>query len=351
MSRGIEGLGEESRRPDKSPTQLSEQEACAIIRLKGSHPHWGPLKLQEIYARAKGAAPSLSSLKRVLERAGMVEKRKTRPASQGGRLHSGRQAQAANEVWTVDFKGCWHDPQGKRCKPLTVRDEHTRYLLECHRMDNARTESVWERFERLFERHGMPQAIRSDNGAPFASRQGVLGLSRLSSRWVALGIGLERSRPGCPQDNGAHERMHRDMSTELERSPQGWSQEALDTWRQEFNHQRPHQALAMKTPAEIYTGSEQRYHGLPADLEYANMPHTRRINHKGCLRWGTEISFVSSAIASWSVGLCPRTDGLLDVYFANLLLGQLEPTTRSFIRAASGTNEADNPTQIRNLNP
>ncbi|MEY4484725.1 MAG: hypothetical protein RL693_2177, partial [Verrucomicrobiota bacterium] len=172
---------------------------------------------------------------------------------------------------------------------------------------------------RLFERHGLPQAIRSDNGAPFASRSGVLGLSRLSTRWVALGINLERSRPGCPQDNGGHE--------------------------------RPHQALQMKCPGELYTASAQRYAGLPADLEYANMPQTRRINQHGCLRWNKHLIFISAAIASWSVGLRPRSDGLIDVYFANLLLGQLEPSTLSFIRAASGTNEADTPTEICNLKP
>jgi putative transposase len=348
---GLEGLNEESRRPESSPNQLSEQEACAIIRLKQRHPHWGPLKLQEIYARSQGKAPSLSSFKRVLERAGMVQKRRTRPASEGGRLYSGRRAQAANEVWSVDFKGWWHDPQGKRCEPLTVRDEHTRYVLECHRMENARTESVWERFERLFERHGLPQAIRSDNGAPFASRSGVLGLSRLSTRWVALGINLERSRPGCPQDNGGHERMHRDMSIELERSPQGWSQAALDAWKEQFNHERPHQALQMKCPGELYTASAQSYTGLPADLEYADMTQTRRINQNGCLRWKKHLIFISAAIAAWSVGLRPRNDGLIDVYFANLLLGQLEPSTLSFIRAASGTNEADTPTEICNLKP
>ena len=346
MAEGLAGLVEESRRPQSHSEELGEQVVCEMVRLKQRHPHWGPAKVQELYARSHGAGrtPSLSSFKRVLERAGLVQKRRTRAASSGGRLHSGRRAQAPNEVWSVDFKGWWHDPQGQRCEPLTVRDEHSRYLLDCHRMDSARTEAVWERFERLFERHGLPEAIRSDNGVPFASVNGVLGLSKLSARWVALGIGLERSRPGCPQDNGAHERMHRDMSIELQHSPQGWRQAGLDAWREQFNHQRPHQALGMKTPAELYTHSALRYRGLPQDLEYPGMTQTRRINHRGNIIWSQQPIFISSALAGWSVDLQPRSDRLLDLYFASLLLGQVEPTTFSFQRAASGPLEAETPT-------
>jgi transposase InsO family protein len=343
LAQGMAGLQEESRRPQSHADSLSEQHVCQIIRLKTRHPQWGPAKMQELYVREHGAevTPSLSSFKRVLERAGMVEKRRSRPAANGGRLHSGRHGQAPNEVWTVDFKGWWHDPQGQRCEPLTVRDEHSRYLLDCHRMSNARTGEVWKRFEGLFERHGLPQAIRSDNGSPFASSSSVLGLSKLSARWIALGISLERSRPGCPQDNGAHERMHRDISRELQRSPQGWSQSALDTWREEFNQQRPHEALNMKTPAEIYSNSTRRYSGLPTDLEYPSMPQTRRIGSGGNLVWNGQPIFITTALAGWSVGLQPRADGTLDLYFANLLLGQIEPATFSFLRAASGPQEAE----------
>ncbi len=354
MAQGLGGLADESRRPQSSPEALSEEETCAIIRLKARHPHWGPAKLREIYARNHGAeaTASLSSFKRILERAGMVAKRAVRVVrSSGERLNSGRRAQAPNEVWSVDFKGWWHDAHNKRCEPLTVRDEHSRYILEIQRMDSAATEPVWACFERLFERHGLPQAIRSDNGSPFASVRGVLGLSKLSARWTALGIGLERSRPGCPQDNGAHERMHRDMSLELQRSPQGWSQAALEAWKEEFNHQRPHQALGMKTPSEIYTKSARRYPGLPEDLEYAGMAQTRRINTGGCLVWNRQDIFISTAIAHWSVGLQPTAHGLWDLYFANLLLGQIEPSTFSFIRAASGSNEAENRASSANLNP
>jgi putative transposase len=161
-----------------------------------------------------------------LERAGLTEKRKgARVVIEGGRLSSGRRAERLNEVWTVDFKGWWRTKEG-RCEPLTVRDELSRYVLELRAMEDARSQSVQRSFERLFERHGLPEAICSDNGSPFASVQSVHGLSRLSAWWVALGIDLERGRVGCPQDNGAHERLHRDISLELEGLGEA-SQEAL----------------------------------------------------------------------------------------------------------------------------
>jgi putative transposase len=346
LSHGLEGMVEESRRPKAHPEALDEATVCAIIRLRHRHPQWGARKLRDILLRQQGVAPSESSFKRVLDKAGLVHKRKERAAVQTVRLFSGRRAQSPNEVWTIDFKGWWHDPQGQRCEPLTVRDEYSRYVLESHRMSDARTQSVWERLDRLFARHGLPQAIRSDNGSPFASRSGVLGLSQLSSRWVALGIGLERSRPGCPQDNGAHERMHRDMSQQLEHRKEGWSQEALDVWRQEFNHERPHEALGMKRPAEVYTNSSLRYTGLPEKLDYGGMA-TRAVTKLGVIRWHQQPIFLSSALNGWNVGLEPRKDGLLDVYFAKLLLGQLDPATFSFLRGASAPQEAENP----QLNP
>jgi putative transposase len=346
LSHGLEGMVEESRRPKTHPEALDESTVCAMVRLKHRHPLWGPRKLRDILLRQWGEAPSESSFKRVLEKAGLVQKRKRRSEVPCVRLHTGRRAQSPNEVWSIDFKGWWYDPSGARCEPLTVRDEYSRYVLESSRMTDARTQSVWEKLERLFERHGLPQAIRSDNGSPFASRSGVLGLSQLSSRWVALGIGLERSRPGCPQDNGGHERMHRDMSQQLEKAAGGSSQEELDVWRHEFNQERPHEALGMKRPAEVYQPSPRKYTGLPEELDYGRM-ETRIITPGGVLRWQSQPIFVSCALSGWNVGLDRRQDGLWDVYFAKLLLGQLDPSTVSFIRGASASNEAQNPA----LNP
>ena len=213
---GLGGMAEESRRPKTSPEQLPEREVCEIVRLKMAHLSWGPRKIRELCLRRHGEVASESTFKRVLEGAGLTQKRRRRRRwSEAGRLCSGRRAEAVNEVWTVDFKGWWRSG-AKRCEPLTVRDEHSRYLLEVRALEDARSETVRESFERLFQRQGLPGAIRSDNGSPFASALALLELSRLSAWWVALGIDLERGRPEHPQDNGAHERMHGDMSRELE---------------------------------------------------------------------------------------------------------------------------------------
>src|SRR5258708_2656824 len=293
LSRGIAGLAEESRRPRSSPQQLKEEEVCQIVRLKFAHPYWGPRKIRELYLRQHGEVASLSSFKRVLEAAGITQRRKRRRATEAGRLSSGAKAKAVNEIWTVDFKGWWHGTEG-RCEPLTVRDEFSRYLLELRQVPNARSHTVQASFEKLFQRHGLPQAIRSDNGTPFASRSAVLGLSRLSAWWVALGINLERSRPGKPQDNGAHERLHRDISQELD------------------------------------------YEGMTA----------RRVNHNGCIRWKDRSLFVSQSLSGWNVGLKSTQNQKIELWFAQLLLGHLDPATISFERI--DLNPIDAKTNFKN---
>lgn len=329
LEKGLGGLREESRKPHTSPGGLSEEEVCRIIKFKQRHPHWGPSKLRELYRRQWGKEPSMSSFKRVLEKAGMVQKRRKRSAKAGGRIAEGRRAVAPNEVWTVDFKGWWYDEEG-RCEPLTVRDEFSRYVLELRALPNARTETVRECFEKLFAEHGLPQVIRSDNGTPFASVQALLGLSRLSVWWLALGIDLERGRPGCPQDNGAHERFHRDVCAQLERTPYAERQPAFEVWMQEFNELRPHDSLGKRTPAEVYQSSPRRYHGTPDSLEYEGCA-VRRVQAGGHISWEAKKIFLTAALGGWDVGLRPGENGLIEVYFARLLLGQIEPSTAAFL--------------------
>jgi len=330
LSRGIAGLAEESRRPQSHALELKPEEVCEMVRLKFAHPYWGPAKIRELYLRQHGEVASLSSFKRVLEAAGLTQRRKRRRATEAGRLSSGAKARAVNEIWTVDFKGWWHGTEG-RFEPLTIRDEFSRYLLELRQVPNAKSQTVQQSFEKLFERHGLPQAIRSDNGTPFASRTAVLGLSRLSAWWVALGINLERSRPGKPQDNGAHERLHRDISQELECLGKNVSQEALDLWRLQFNFQRPHQALDMRCPGELYHHSSRKYAGGVQELIYEDMI-TRRVNDSGCIRWKEHSLFISQSLSGWNVGLKSIQNQKIQLWFAQLLLGHLDPATLSFER-------------------
>jgi transposase InsO family protein len=333
MEHGMVGMAEQSRRPHGHAAQLSEAVICEMIRFKLEHRPWGPRKIRELYLRRHGSAASESSFKRVLERVGLTEPRRRRQRSaEAGRLWSARRGQAPNEVWTVDLKGWWYDGRRERCEPLTVRDEYSRYLLELRRVTDARTDTIRQCFERLFERYGLPGAIRSDNGCPFAQVNGLLGLSRLSVWWVALGIDLERGRPGHPQDNGGHERMHRDISVELE--PRTAEQEGLDLWREEFNQERPHEALGMKCPAQVYRLSQRAYAGTPQDIEYPGMD-ARLVTRNGEIGWGGTRYFITTSLEGWSVGLRPLADGRLEVWFGRLLLGWIDAASESFRRVAS----------------
>lgn len=345
LNNGLAGLEDESRRPQSHADELPEAVVCEMVLLKQAHPHWGPRKIRDLYARRHpGAVPSESSFKRVLERAGLTKPRRIRRAAETGRLSSGRKAEGPNDVWTVDFKGWWLAEGGERVEPLTVRDEFSRMLLEMRAVSSGSNLVVRPCFERLFEMHGLPGAIRSDNGAPFASSNAILGLSRLSAWWLALGIDLERSRPGCPQDNGAHERMHLDISRELQGGRIGRDQDAFDTWRHEYNTERPHEALEMKRPAEVYQPSSRPYEGTPDQLDYGSM-ETRKVHPKdGTIGYRSEKIRLTAALAGWNVGLAEQADGQVEVWFASLLLGRIDPKTSSFqasIPARRGAAAAD----------
>ncbi len=341
LRKGLGGMEDESRRPKSHSEQLPEEEVCEIVRLKLAHLSWGPRKIRELYLRRHGEVASESTFKRVLERAGLTQKRRRARASEAGRLSKGRRASVPNDVWTVDFKGWWRDGD-KRCEPLTVRDEYSRYILEVRAVEDARSETVRKSFEQLFERQGLPQAIRSDNGSPFASVHGLWGLSRLSAWWVVLGIDLERGRPGHPQDNGAHERMHKDISREIEALGQS-DQDTLNLWRQTFNYERPHEALGMRCPGELYVKSERKYQGTPEDLEYPQMC-PRRVSPTGAIKVDGQRFFLSTSLAGWSVGLKPIAEDLLEVWFGRLLLGQIDLATSNFIRADIRPNKTANET-------
>jgi transposase InsO family protein len=348
LAEGLSGMHEKSRRPKRSPGGLSEEEVCRVVALRHRHEHWGARKLQVVYERQWGEKLSESSIKRVLKKTGLMKKKAVRPARASGRLSSGRRAQAPNEVWTVDFKGWWYDGQG-RCEPLTVRDEYSRYVLEARALANAKTETVRAVFERLFERYGLPQAMRSDNGAPFASTQGLLGLSRLSVWWLALGIELERSRPGCPQDNGAHERMHRDLCAEVEGTVYEQRQAVLETWRQSFNEERPHEALGMQCPGQVYRRSERLWTGTPEQLAYEAMA-SRQVQSSGIIHYEGQRYAISAALGGWNVGLKPKSTAQVEVYFGRLLLGHLELRSAHFQALTTTTAPASLDTTANTMN-
>lgn len=246
----------------------------------------------------------------------------------------GRKAEKPNDIWTVDFKGWWHGGDGQRVEPLTVRDEFSRYVLELRRMPDARTATVRSCFEKLFREYGLPAAIRSDNGPPFGSKRSVLGLTRLSAWWLVLGIDLERGRPGCPQDNPAHERFHLDVARELEGHEAADQQAVFDQWRWEFDHERPHEALQMRCPAEIYSKSERLYTATPTEIDYGLMAQ-RKVHVTGTIQWDNQTIRLSQALAGWSVGLEPAGPGRWNVWFGRLLIGAIDEAAMLFIPTGS----------------
>ena len=349
QNEGAVGLHDLSRKPANSPNQLSEALMCQIVKLHSRHPKWGPRKIRALLLKDVAfatEAPSESSLKRVFERCGWTRKRIRRKRQDAGRISSDTHAQDNNEVWTVDFKGWWRTGDQQRCEPLTVRDEHSRYMLMAQPMARSDTDSVRAVFEKLFERYGLPGAIRSDNGSPFASSNAILGLSRLSAWWLSLGISLERGRPGKPQDNGGHERMHRDIAAEVQAHARGTLAEqaaALELWRETFNKVRPHESLGMKTPAEVYRPSERKYEGTPHDIVYPEMI-SRRVSKRGYLSYEKHKIPISTALSGWSVGLKPIDSDHFEVYFAAQYLGQIELSTLSLLAWASPSEQGETTT-------
>ena len=218
-SGGLDALVDESRRPDTSPAQTTTEMTVEIVKLRQLHPTWGPRKIQAILARqlAGESLPSSRTIARVLSQTALTKKRRYRARSKGLPVSAPSCTVAApNDLWTVDFKGWWYTADRRRCDPLTVRDAFSRMVLALRIVDSAGTDEVRRVFEELFEAYGLPKMILSDNGPPFASVKAIGGLTKLSAWWVSLGIRVVRSRPGCPQDNGGHERMHADIRIEVQ---------------------------------------------------------------------------------------------------------------------------------------
>lgn len=341
IQEGLAGLGDESRRPKTSPSELSETMVCQIIKLKHAHPGWGPRKLRTVLARTGSPSelPSESSFKRVLDKAGLVMRRRCRTTSEQGRLTMPVKPERPNHIWTIDFKGWWYTRDKSRFEPLTIRDGYSRYVLCAQALHNARTDTVQAAMVRVFEKHGIPEVIRSDNGSPFAAVHSPLGLSRLSAWWLTLGIDLDRIKPGRPDQNGGHERMHRDVMSEVECRPQEDSvaqQGALDVWRQTFNEERPHEALGMRVPKEVYEPSPRKYDPAPIELEYPQGYAVRKVSGNGAVKIANHQTLISTALVGCNVGLQPITSERYAVWFCRLRLGELDLSTDKFHAACTG---------------
>jgi transposase InsO family protein len=350
---GVEGLQERSRRPQGSRVSVSGEMVLQVLELRQQR-GWGPKKLREVLRRrrqGREAVPSVRTIARIVARAGLTKKRRPLRPPQSHRREAEAPSvtvRAPNDLWTVDFKGWWRAGNGERCEPLTVRDAHSRYALRAVILSSTSTAAVRPEFERLFERYGRPRAILSDNGPPFASATAPWGLSELSAWWVSLQIEVIHSRPGCPQDNGGHERIHVDMlPLQGAPAPSGRAQQTeLDKWANDFNHVRPHEALGMKTPAQVYQPRSRRPSPKVITHKYPAGAVIRRVCTNGHFWWRGRTYFLSRSLRGHVVALVQEPgQRMATIMFHHMALGQLDLEHGTKVQPISQENRHPSPGQ------
>jgi transposase InsO family protein len=327
---GSEGMKDLSRSPKRVPGRTDEEVEALVVLERRRHPTWGAKKIEkvlEVVHEVEGV-PARSTIGEILKRNGMVEARRRKPGAFKVERSELQKAERSNHVWATDYKGWFHLGDGTRCDPLTVSDLHSRYLIRLEAVPQATQYWSQKGFERAFERHGMPEVMRVDNGSPFGSI-GPGGLSKLSVWWVTLGIRVEFTRPGCPQDNGSHERMHRTMKAECcqPASENRWAQQRrFERWRKHFNEERPHEAISYRFPAEVYQASARRYDSsVKMDL-YETWEQTHQVGESGMVYWKGRNWAIGEAFVGQKVVMeaNPEPNAAADtrlVRFANVKLG------------------------------
>ena len=324
---GTEALTDRSHARHVQSHQTPPEVEALIVAARKAHPSWGPRKLLPYLAKRHPDVrlPAASTAGAVLARHGLTKKRRPRrvPKRPGS---APLMTTAPNQVWTADFEGQFKTRDGVYCYPLTVCDAHTRYVLGCTAPPSVKQAGAKAQFERLFGECGLPDAVRSDNGVPFAT-QALCGLSRLSVWWLKLGIAHDRIDPGQPQQDGRHERMHKRLKAETARPPErdmARQQGRFDDGRSEFDEERPHEALDYATPASQYDRSPRT---MPEELPEPPYPghfEVRWLSKSGNVKWKRQQPFISQALAHEWVGLEEVEDGLWGLYFYDRLLARLD---------------------------
>lgn len=336
---GVQGLTDRSRRPYRHANKLPVQIETLIVRLKRERPSWGAPKIREKLRRSRGDVqlPAISTVHAVLDRHGLVSRgRKRRHKAQGTPLSKPAHP---NDLWCADYKGEFMLADRRYCYPLTISDFTSRYLFSCEALATTQERYAFGVFERVFKQFGLPKAIRTDNGVPFASAHALFGLSKLAVWWLRLGIQIERIKPGHPQQNGRHERMHLTLKKEATKpaasnflQQQARFEEFIDC----YNNERPHQALGMRYPAELYRPSTRQYQGL-GDLDYPFHDRTITVTECGRLCMGRRKINLSTVFAGQNVGVRQLSDKIWLVSFMHYDLGffddetcRLEPVANPF---------------------
>jgi len=331
---GIEALQEASRAPYHHPNATAPDIVSQVIDTKLRHENWGPKKvvfsLKHQYPDIPW--PVASTAQSILRKEGLIKprhvRRHTPPYSQPF-----QRCLKPNDSWSIDYKGQFRTGDGRLCYPLTITDNFSRYLLTCRGLHHPSYEATRPWLERTFREYGLPLAIRSDNGAPFAST-GIGGLSRLSVWLIRLQVVPERIALSHPEQNGRHERMHRTLKEAVCKPPRKCmdkQQSAFDHFRPEYNKERPHEGIGMKTPASLYESSRRRFPDKLPPVEYDSWLAVRRVMDSGCIKWKGEFIYISQALAGEQVGLKPITETTWELWFSFYLLGMLDENTRKVL--------------------
>src|SRR5215471_16725014 len=326
---GLQGLTDRSRRPYRQANQLPVQIETLIVRLKQDKPNWGAPKIRERLARLYPDVhtPAISTVHAVLDRHGLVKRRsRRRNRAKGTPLSHPLQP---NDLWCADYKGEFMLADRRYCYPLTISDFASRYLVACEALSTTKESYAFSVFEAAFKDFGLPASIRTDNGVPFASPNSLFGLSKLSVWWLRLGIQIERIKPAHPQQNGRHERMHLTLKREATKPASRnllKQQERFDRFLQIFNDERPHEALGMKYPTELYVSSSRPYKGL-SELEYPFHDRTITVTNCGRICLGTRKINLSTVFAGQNVGIKEVADKVWLVSFMQYDLGFFDHET------------------------
>ena len=327
---GLDGLRDRSHTSHHHPHAVSEALERRVVILRGEHPSWGPRKLRARLAMVAPEVPwpAASTIGEILRRRGLVVPRRRRPRTPADLLPFA-DCTGPNDSWCIDFKGWFRTGDGRRCDPLTISDAHSRFLLRCQAVRRTDTRGLRPLVEASFREYGLPRAIRSDNGPPFASRS-LGGLSQLSVWWIKLGIRPERITPGRPSQNGRHERMHGTLEREACQPPASnrrTQQQRFDAFRRIYNEERPHEALANATPGMIYRPSPRPYPARLPELAYPDHWQVRQVRHDGYIKWQGALLFLSELLIGEPVGLEETAAGW-SLHFGPILLGTIDHASR-----------------------
>ncbi len=326
---GVAAFTDRSRRPDRQAKRLPPQLEAMIVRLKREYPGWGAPKIREKLRRQSTAPhlPAISTVHAVLDRHGLVHRRRRRRQRATGTALS--QPTLPNALWCADYKGEFMLGDRRYCYPLTITDFASRFLLTCEALSTTQEKFAFTVFERTFKEFGLPQAIRTDNGVPFASSQALYGLSKLAVWWLRLGIEIERIQPGHPQQNGRHERMHLTLKREATKPAAAnvlQQQARFDTFVRQYNRERPHQALQMKVPADVYERSARVYRGLE-ELTYPFHDGTFTVTQCGRICFKARKVNLSHVFAGQNVGVTQVGERIWLVTFMRYDLGYFDDET------------------------